>query len=64
MRYARSLRYVDNYVMLARVVQLEADAKHSLATPRWWTKALAEPEGRVGKEGRRKFAKFLRVEIR
>jgi hypothetical protein len=22
--------------------------------------ALAEPEGRVGKEGRRKFAKFLR----
>jgi hypothetical protein len=27
-------RYVDNYVMLARVIQLEADVKHSLATPR------------------------------
>jgi hypothetical protein len=24
-------RYIDNYVMLARVIRLEADVKHSLA---------------------------------
>ena len=27
-------RYVDNYVILARVIRLEADVKHSTATPK------------------------------
>ena len=53
-------RYVDNYVMLARVIRLEADVKHSLATPKTVDEALAELESKVGKEGRRKFEKFLR----
>ena len=53
-------RYVDNYVMLSRVIRLEADVKHSLATPKTVDEALAELESRVGKEGRRKFEKFLR----
>src|ERR1700686_2274341 len=33
-------RYVDNYVMLARVIRLEADVKHSMAKPKSWTKRL------------------------
>ena len=51
-------RYVDNYVMLSRVLQLEADVKHSLAKPKTVDEALAER--RVGTKGRRKFEKFLR----
>jgi hypothetical protein len=46
--------------MLARVIRLEADVKHSLATPKTVDEALAELESKVGKEGRRKFEKFLR----
>jgi hypothetical protein len=53
-------RYVDNYVMLSRVIRLEANVKHSLATPKTVDEALAELESKVGKEGRRKFEKFLR----
>ena len=53
-------RYVDNYVMLARVIRLEADVKHSMAKPKTVDEALAELESRVGTKGRRKFEKFLR----
>jgi hypothetical protein len=53
-------RYVDNYVMLSRVIRLEADVKHSLAKPKTVDEALAELEGKVGTQGRRKFEKFLR----
>ena len=53
-------RYVDNYVMLARVIRLEADVKHSMAKLKTVDEALAELESRVGTKGRRKFAKFLR----
>ncbi len=53
-------RYVDNYVMLARVIRLEADVKHSMAKPRTVDEALAELETKVGTNGRRKFEKFLR----
>jgi hypothetical protein len=53
-------RYVDNYVMLSRVIRLEADAKHSPATPKTVDEALAELESKVGKDGRRKSEKFLR----
>jgi hypothetical protein len=53
-------RYVDNYVMLARVIRLEADVKHPLAIPKTVDEALAELESKVGKDGRRKFEKFLR----
>ena len=53
-------RYVDNYVMLARVIRLEADVKHSMAKPRTVDEALAELETKVGTKGRRKFEKFLR----
>jgi hypothetical protein len=53
-------RYVDNYVMLARVIRLEADVKHSLAKPKTVDEALAELESKVGAKGRRKFEKFLR----
>ena len=53
-------RYVDNYVMLSRVIRLEADVKHSLAKPKTVDEALAELEGKVGAKGRRKFEKFLR----
>ena len=42
------------------VIRLEADVKHSLAKPKTVDEALAELESRVGKEGRRKFEKFLR----
>ena len=53
-------RYVENYTMLARVIWLEADVKHSMAKPKTVDEALAYLENRVGKEGRRKFEKFLR----
>ena len=53
-------RYVDNYVMPSRVIRLEADVKHSLATPKTVDEALAELESKVGKRGRRKFEKLLR----
>ncbi len=53
-------RYVDNYVMLARVIRLEADVKHSMAKPKTVDEALAELETKVGTKGRRKFEKFLR----
>jgi hypothetical protein len=53
-------RYVENYAMLARVIRLEADVKHTVAKPKTVDEALAELESRVGKTGRRKFEKFLR----
>ena len=53
-------RYVENYAVLARVIRLEADVKHSMATPKTVDEALAELESRVGTKGRRKFEKFLR----
>jgi hypothetical protein len=53
-------RYVENYAMLARVVRLEADVKHSLATPKTVGEALDQLESKVGKDGRQKFEKFLR----
>ncbi len=53
-------KYVDNYIMLARVIRLEADVKHSMAKPRTVDEALAELETKVGTKGRRKFEKFLR----
>ena len=56
-------KFVDRYVenaMLTRVIKVEADVKHSLAKPKTVDEALAELESRVGKEGRRKFEKFLR----
>ena len=53
-------RYVENYTTLARVIRLEADVKHSMATPKTVDEALAQLESRVGKRGRQKFEKFLR----
>jgi hypothetical protein len=53
-------RYVDNCVMLARVIRLEADVKHSTATPKTVDEALAELESKVSAKGCRKFEKFLR----
>ena len=53
-------RYVDNYVMLSRIIRLEADVKHSLAKPKTISEALDELEGKVGRDGRQKFEKFLR----
>jgi hypothetical protein len=53
-------RYVDNSVMLSRVIRLEADVKHSLAKPKTVAEALAELESKVGKDGRRKFEKLFR----
>ena len=53
-------RYVENYTMLAKVIRLEADVKHSLATPKTMDEALAQLESKVGKDGRQKFEKFLR----
>jgi hypothetical protein len=53
-------KYVDNYVMLSRIIRLEADVKHSLAKPKTVSEALDELESKVGKDGRRKFEKFLR----
>jgi len=53
-------RYVENYTTLARVIRLEADVKHSLATPETVDEALAQLESKVGKKSRRKFEKFLR----
>ena len=32
-------RYVENYAMLARIIRVEADVKHSMATP-WLMKLL------------------------
>jgi hypothetical protein len=52
-------RYVENYTMLARVIRLEADVKHSLAKPKTVEEALDELETKVGSEGRRKFERFL-----
>ena len=53
-------RYVENYAMLARVIRLEADVKHTVAKPRTIAEALDELESKVGKDGRKKFEKFLR----
>jgi hypothetical protein len=46
--------------MLSRIIRLEADVKHSLAKPKTISEALDELEGKVGRDGRRKFEKFLR----
>ena len=46
--------------MLARIIRVEADVKHSPAKPKTVDEALAELESKVSKEGRRKFEKFLR----
>ena len=53
-------RYVENYAMLARIIQVEADVKHTFDKPRTVDEALAELESKVGAKGRRKFEKFLR----
>src|SRR3984893_9926023 len=53
-------RYVENYAMLARVIRLEADVKHTVAKPKTISEALDELEGKVGKDGRKKFEKVLR----
>ena len=53
-------RYVENYAMLARIIRVEADVKHSPAKPKTVEEALAELESKVGAKGRRKFEKFLR----
>ena len=53
-------RYVENYALLARIIRLEADVKHSPAKPKTVEEALAELESKVGAKGRRKFEKFLR----
>jgi hypothetical protein len=45
--------------MLSRIIRLEADFKHSLAKPKTISEALDEHEGKVGRDGRRKFEKFL-----
>ena len=42
------------------MMRLEADVKHSMATPKTVEEALSELESRVGTKGRRKFEKFLR----
>ena len=34
-------RYVENYAMLARIIKVEADVKHSTATPKTVDQALA-----------------------
>jgi hypothetical protein len=54
-------RYVENYAMLARIIRVEADVKHSPAKPKTVDEALAELESKVGKEGRVKFEKFLKT---
>ena len=46
--------------MLARIIRVEADVKHSMQKPKTVNEALAELESRVSKEGLRKFEKFLR----
>ena len=46
--------------MLARIIRVEADVKHSTATPKTVDEALAELESKVGAKGRKKFEKFLR----
>jgi hypothetical protein len=43
-------RYVDNYVTLARIIRVEADVKHTMATPKTVEEALAELESKVGGE--------------
>ena len=53
-------RYVENYALLARIIRVEADVKHSPAKPKTVEEALAELESTVGAKGRRKFEKFLR----
>jgi hypothetical protein len=57
-------RYVENYAMLARIIRVEADVKHSEATPKTVDEALAELESKVGKDGRRKFAKLTNLKVR
>ena len=54
-------RYVENYAIFAHIIRVEADVKHSPAKPKTVNEALAELESKVGKEGRRKFEKFLRA---
>ena len=43
-----------------RVIRLEGDVNHTVAKPRTIAEALDELEGKVGKDGRKKFEKFLR----
>jgi hypothetical protein len=42
------------------VIRLEADVKHTVAKPKTIAEALDELESKVGKDGRKKFEKFLR----
>jgi hypothetical protein len=37
-------RYVENYAMLARVIRLEADIKHTVTTPKKIDEALGQLE--------------------
>jgi hypothetical protein len=53
-------RYVENYALLARIIRVEADVKHSMQKPKTVEEALAELESKVGAKGRRKFEKLLR----
>jgi len=46
--------------LLARIIRVEADFKHSMQKPKTVEEALAELESKVGAKGRRKFEKFLR----
>jgi hypothetical protein len=52
-------RYIENYAMLARVIRLEAEVKHTVTTPKTIDDALNDLESKVGKKGRQKFEKFL-----
>ena len=42
------------------MIRLEAEVKHTVAKPKTIHEALDELEGKVGKDGRKKFEKFLR----
>ena len=59
-RYFCNLARIIWVEALARIIRVEADVKHSMATPKTVDEALAELESKVGKDGRRKFEKFLR----
>jgi len=41
-------------------IRVEADVKHTMATPKTVDEALAELESKVGAKGRKKFERFFR----